>query len=108
MNPIPLASPDGKTYAYACGVCHNVKAGAFALGPWPADEPHENLTERSRVDAERCCVCSTCGARPVAFLGCDDCNRDRSANWMWWAIGTCMQRGFTTRAQLDAHIDSDD
>lgn len=101
MNPIPLSAPDGRVYAYACGVCHNVQAGAYAMAPWPASDPHENLTEDSKRDATRCCTCSTCGIGPVEASTCPDCSRDRRARGMWSDIATCMQRGFATQEQLD-------
>lgn len=108
MNPIPLTSPDGRIYAYACGVCHNVPASSYALGPWPANGPRERLAESSMVKAERCCTCSTCGARPVPLFGCDDCNRDRALRRMWSAIATCAARGFTTREQYEAYLDAEE
>lgn len=106
MNPIPLSAPDGRLYTYACGVCHNVAGGSHAMGPWPADGPHENLIEWFQRDAARCCTCMDCGAGPVSS-GCDDCNHKRGQHWMWSVIATCMQHGLVSREQYDAWCDDD-
>lgn len=108
MNPIRLSAPDGRVYAYACGVCHNIPAGGFHLGPWPADGPHDGAPERSHDMAEECCTCRSCGAGPVALMGCDPCNLKRSQRWMWSVIATCMKHGLTTREEYDAWCDDDD
>lgn len=103
MNPIQLSSPDGHVYAYACGVCHNVCAGSYAMGPWPASGPHENLATYSLRDAERCCKCTGCGTGPVADHACIDCDRDHRARRMWSSIATCMREGFATQEQFDKY-----
>ena len=59
MNPIPLMSPRGVLYAFACGVCHRVCAGTSGLGGIPG-QPNPRLVECHLDDAERCCRCSDC------------------------------------------------
>lgn len=75
MIPIPLTSPDGTVYAYACGVCHHVRSPNEMLVPI---EPGY-FAESSRQDAERCCICMDCGAHLQGRRGivCDAC---------WYAI----------------------
>ena len=63
MNAVPLTKPNGKVYAWACGVCGCVgRAGSVRLTRngrrWGA------TAEESRYSAVRCCLCSTCGKLP--------------------------------------------
>ncbi len=102
MNPIELKSPDGRVYAYACGVCHHVRAGAEKWGHETTNGPHADLVEWSLRDATRCCTCMTCG-RPGSWSYCENCERDIAARHMWSSIATCMQRGITTREQYDEY-----
>ena len=60
MNPLPLTAPDGRVYAYACGVCHQVSGGVSKLVR--LDGPDESLVEGSCVGATSCCACLRCGA----------------------------------------------
>lgn len=66
MNPIPLSSPDGTVYTYACGVCHQL-ATVQELSDCP---PDDELANDRREQAERCCRCVNCG---------NVCERDVSA-----------------------------
>lgn len=63
MNAVPLTKPNGKVYAWACGVCGCVgRAGSVRLtrsGRRWAATPDE-----SRYCAVRCCLCDVCGKRP--------------------------------------------
>jgi hypothetical protein len=54
---IPLSSPAGVVYAYACGICHNVRCSE-TLGELDTADP--DIVESSRVDAESCCRCQRC------------------------------------------------
>ena len=107
MNPIPLSSPDGRVYAYACGTCHHVRAGSELLGHPEATGPHERLVEASLHDAERCCACLGCN-RPGVDGFCDDCNRDIAMRRLWEEIALCMRKGFTTEEELDEYTWGDD
>ena len=62
MTPFPLAAPDGRVYAYACGVCHHVHGGPTRLVR--LDGPDERIVASSLENAEACCRCSErpCGA----------------------------------------------
>lgn len=73
MNPIPLSSPSGVLYGYACGLCHNVRASASSGGQ--EDGPRASLVEGSRLDAERCCQCSRCKKPSQHWLTrvCSEC-----------------------------------
>ncbi len=79
MTPIPLASPDGTVYAYACGACNHVGGTGEAL---VRVEPG-HFAENSRVDAESCCTCFDCGVPLTAEegrgLNCAACNAKRWA-----------------------------
>lgn len=65
MKPIPLAAPDGTIYTYACGECHNVQGGNFAL---PSARYSVAVTaemaESYRSYAELCCLCLRCRKEP--------------------------------------------
>lgn len=87
--PIPLTSPSGDVYAYACSSCHHVAGGASMMfmpeapGPWP------NLVEMSLERATECCTCRGCGAsKPRDFgSGCVPCDWWREFGRVWWYIG---------------------
>jgi len=59
--PIPLSSPDGTVYAYACPRCRKVKAGS-EYGGAHDDERVAAIAEDSRRAADRCCRCDVCRA----------------------------------------------
>lgn len=65
MNPIPLSAPDGRVYAYACGVCHHLPTvDAFMVQrPDVKYDWQTERTERYRSDAQDCCACKRCGAQ---------------------------------------------
>lgn len=62
--PIPLISPDGRIYAHACGVCHEVGGMPSRIrreGDAPETGPDEGLIEHQREMAADCCTCRKCG-----------------------------------------------
>ena len=71
-NPIPLSKPDSTVYAYACGACGCIGGGGIVCGDgangWTAIS-----ADRSREQAETCCVCRTCGAPAPSEIDCTDC-----------------------------------
>lgn len=79
MIPIPLTSPDGTVYAYACGACHHVADTGHLLvrgePGWQAEESKER--------AKACCTCFDCGAPLTADegrgLNCAACDEKRFA-----------------------------
>lgn len=73
-NAIPLSAPDGTVYAYACGVCHHVRASLSAMGPCDV-EGVTRIAETNKPDAERCCRCERCEtvAGPFSFLSANVC-----------------------------------
>jgi len=89
MNPIPLSSPDGKVYAYACGHCHHVAAGAAMLVAPDEPGPIPHLVVRSLEAAKACCTCHSCGA----FVGrkfsieCKVCSWWHAFGRVWLLIG---------------------
>jgi hypothetical protein len=58
MEPIPLTSPDGTIYTYACGICHNVQGATVCFTPQVKE-----LAESYREQAEQCCRCTRCRDR---------------------------------------------
>ncbi len=72
MEPIPLTSPDGITYAYACSHCHHVAAAGTIGRDYTAVEIAE-CARFSRDQAEWCCKCYRCGGSTVT----PDFNDDR-------------------------------
>lgn len=58
-RPIPLSSPDGRVYVYACGCCHHVRHGGDRLCRLTG--PDEVSAQMSLRQAERCCTCRRCG-----------------------------------------------
>jgi hypothetical protein len=83
VNPIPLTSPDGTAYAYACGVCHHVAQPVARTHqetgeqrPWL--ELVSDGAEWSLERATACCICRDCGARVGhADLYCTICEAAR-------------------------------
>lgn len=71
MNPIPLTSPAGDVFAYACGNCLNVRLLGESMGE--ADVAEQ--AARSLARATRCCTCHGCAAPLPAenFGECDAC-----------------------------------
>jgi hypothetical protein len=59
-NPIPLADPQGVIYAYACGVCHHVRANSHFIGPHDPERV-DRMAKSYEDDAARCCTCQRCG-----------------------------------------------
>lgn len=91
VGVIPLSSPDGAVYAYACSTCHHVGGGSELLYTPDEPGPIQVLVESSLRDAESCCVCRACGGpapRGVRTgLECEAC-----AHW------SAFVRIFTTAA----------
>jgi hypothetical protein len=113
VKPIPLSSPDGLVYAYACSVCHHVRAGAATYEP-DATGPILVLVEASLERSTRCCTCIRCGAplstddRGDWAASCGDCLRDWNSQRMWVSIACCMQHGFLSADQLDRYLSAGD
>jgi hypothetical protein len=59
---IPLRSPDGIVYAWACGACHHVQHPGEMMGPL-GPEDVARTAEHALVYADRCCTCASCGGR---------------------------------------------
>ena len=68
-EPIPLLSPDGRVFAYACAHCEHVSA-SISGGTF------QGRLEWSREGATRCCRCRGCGA-VGRFFGslCEPCRK---------------------------------
>jgi len=76
-NPVPLTSPDGTVYAYACGVCHHVASPGSRGVIYDAEDVARFAAEGLRY-AEWCCACRDCGARVgVSELWCSICQAAR-------------------------------
>lgn len=79
---IPLSSPRGIVYAWACGACYAIGAG-HVMSPTPLTSNDLPMrAARSRRWAERCCVCACCGSG-VPYMAnvsprrlCQDCRLD--------------------------------
>lgn len=91
MNPIPLSAPDGRVYAYACGVCHHVAGGASLLVCWDEPGPIPVLVEGSLSKATSCCTCHTCGTPNPrgtdSLLWCATCRWWQRFYEVWRNIG---------------------
>jgi hypothetical protein len=62
-SPIPLTSPDGTIYGYACPRCHVVAmAGEPMVYVKPGQHWFVELVESSRAKATKCCLCFDCDA----------------------------------------------
>lgn len=73
MNPVPLTSPNGVLYGYACGTCHELaKPGESMDAPPPGPRPR--TVEWSREEAERCCRCLTCDDPRPRGSDCAKCS----------------------------------
>ncbi len=105
MNPIPLSAPSGDVYVYACGRCHHAFASGSRLIVLTG--PDDDLREYSRLDAERCCLCTRCGS-PLdddrRIGNCTTCER-----WTWFSfmlpqVATCIVQRFTTIADWDRYV----
>lgn len=75
MNPLPLRSETGVTFAFACGHCYNVQGGPHRYTLTPPDAEH---LEHMRLDAEQCCRCHFCQKqlpddRGLLSCACDPC-----------------------------------
>lgn len=74
--PIPLSSPSGVVYAYACPRCHQVPSvGQFMVPLVPGDERFVEAVESHRRQADRCCRCHDCDVPlgPQFSLYCKAC-----------------------------------
>lgn len=69
-DPIPLAAPDGRVFAYACRYCLRVRTnGEYMVRVEPDPDP---------ARAASCCVCRTCGAVEIACrTDCSACEAKR-------------------------------
>ena len=111
MNPIPLTAPDGRVYAYACGVCHQVPLGSELFIPdRPSRGPNADCVLSSENSAEYCCTCDACLDPLEAgdFCVCGRCYWSWQMRQLWSSIATCAQHGFVTLEQYHAWLDRDD
>lgn len=78
-NPIPLSSPDGVLYGYACGNCHQITVGMTSSAE--EGKPNPTTVETNRQYADACCRCARCKlVKKRSFDGvCDDCRPAREA-----------------------------
>jgi len=71
-SSIPLRSPDGIVYAWACGACHHVQHPGDMLGPLGPEDVA--WTAKNALSyADRCCTCPTCHARLLDSSGVTEC-----------------------------------
>lgn len=83
-NPIPLSSPDGVLYGYACGNCHQI-VSTYSLLSGRTEATTKEYTDScaalNRQDADDCCRCSICKiVKERSYDGiCDDCRPAREA-----------------------------
>lgn len=72
-EPIPLAAPDGRIFAYACRYCLQIpNSGTHMVRHEPSAE---DIAGR-RADAFRCCHSRECGALEIgAVLRCSACQK---------------------------------
>jgi hypothetical protein len=85
VNPIPLASPAGDVFAYACGTCLNVRLLGETIGE--ADVAAQ--AARSLEQATACCTCRSCQTPLPArgFRECEACAaKSRALNEARWAV----------------------
>lgn len=59
--PVPLRSPRGTVYAYACAYCHRVCIGGSTCGGRDNLQNRNHHREQSQQDAARHGVCRDCG-----------------------------------------------
>ncbi len=99
VRPVPLTSPDGTVFAWACGHCRRVGAGHSYLTTPYTDEQVASLAENSRSTAIRCCACRDCGGLyPWTWKSGLDSDRP---------LGTCKacwtpERAAAAKARRDA------
>lgn len=81
MNPLPL-SHEGRVYAWACGRCHLVHAGA-SEGIHHDDETIAALASHFREQAEACCRCDVCKTPldDARWGNCPPCEAKRKADF---------------------------
>lgn len=77
-SAIQLVDPNGVVRAWMCGTCFHVGAAGTYLGK----NADERIASASKMRAESCCVCASCGkSRPregrVSFLECAECAEKR-------------------------------
>lgn len=67
-EPIPLMSPDGRIFGYACPRCLHVRAST-------STSEFNDRVEASKEDAASCCLCRDCGKEIGTWKGiqCDEC-----------------------------------
>jgi hypothetical protein len=59
-SPIPLSSPTGAVYAYACGRCHEIPSTGQMLDRSGRKGPRADDVKHSKTLAEACCRCRRC------------------------------------------------
>lgn len=76
---IPLSSPEGVIYAYACGLCHRVHSGTI----FKENDESEVAIELkfSQENAEECCKCRSCDKVKRGLFICDECVAKQEAEW---------------------------
>lgn len=78
MNPVPLTDPTGTVRAWMCGCCGH--AGEFPSRFGKNADAY--AIERSRLNAEECCVCRQCDGpapRVDCALVCKSCQEKNAA-----------------------------
>lgn len=107
--PIPLSSPSGLVYAYACGHCHHVSASSALVYRPDEPGPIASLVESSLRDAARCCICRECGCVT------DDRRRQcpTCTTWMrfcrsWTELGMIIAAGHKTLDDYNRWLRSDE
>lgn len=70
-EPIPLTSPDGRVFTYACPWCLHPHGSMRHCGE---NEPTPEMLEERRREADECCRCSTC-KRPKRSGFWGECRR---------------------------------
>lgn len=82
-DPIPLSSPSGVLYGYACGNCHQITVGLTSVVE--DGKPDPAIVESNRQYADACCRC-------------DRCKIVKKRNW----AGVCADCAPTREAEIDA------
>ncbi len=109
--PIALrADDDHKVYAYLCGVCRHLHAGAETMGK--VDEPNPSCVSLSREQAMRCCRCERCKKviGPVYPRICEACkpaHEAERAEIIRAYAQDCAKKDAATEASLGAALDRD-
>jgi hypothetical protein len=75
-EPIPLTSPDGRVFTYACCRCLQIPGGGHHLCK---TQPTPEILKHRREEADQCCRCATCKRpkRPGLFGECKRCSDKR-------------------------------